>query len=56
MSDPLVNVLRILALLPNVTVRPSAVDFGDYAPVVTGLHAYVTQTCSGHNSGGKLGP
>ena len=37
--DPLLNVLRQLAQLPNVTVRPSALDFGDYAPEVEGLHA-----------------
>jgi hypothetical protein len=37
--DPLLNVLRQLAQLPNVTVRPSALNFGDYAPVVEGLHA-----------------
>ena len=27
--DPLLNTLRKLAALPNVTVRPSALDFGD---------------------------
>jgi len=37
--DPLLNTLRILASLPNVTVRPSALDFGDHAPQVPGLHA-----------------
>jgi hypothetical protein len=37
--DPLLNTLRELAALPNVTVRPSALDFGDLAPVVPGLHA-----------------
>jgi hypothetical protein len=37
--DPLLNVLRQLAALPNVTVRPSALDFGDLPPVVAGLHA-----------------
>jgi hypothetical protein len=37
--DPLLNALRELAALPNITVRPSALDFGDYAPVVAGLHA-----------------
>lgn len=37
--DPLLNALRELAALPNVTVRPSALDFGDLPPVVAGLHA-----------------
>lgn len=37
--DPLLAVLRKLAALPNVTVRPSALDFGDLPPVVAGLHA-----------------
>jgi hypothetical protein len=37
--DPLLNTLRKLATLPNVTVRPSALDFGDSAPVIAGLHA-----------------
>jgi len=37
--DPLLNTLRKLATLPNVTVRPSALDFGDAAPMIAGLHA-----------------
>jgi hypothetical protein len=37
--DPLMNVLRQMAALPNVTLRPSALDFGDLPPVVPGLHA-----------------
>ena len=37
--DPLLNTLRKLASLTNVTVRPSALNFGDYAPFVSGLHA-----------------
>ena len=37
--DPLLGVLRKLAALPNVTVRPSALNFGDNAPTVAGLHA-----------------
>jgi len=37
--DPILNTLRKLAALPNVTVRPSALNFGDAAPVVSGLHA-----------------
>ena len=40
--DPLLNVLRKLATLPNVAVRPSALDFGDAPPVVAGLHAGTT--------------
>ena len=39
MFDPLLNTLRKLAALPNVAVRPSALNFGDDAPVVAGLHA-----------------
>jgi hypothetical protein len=37
--DPILNALRKLAALPNVTVRPSALNFGDLPPVVSGLHA-----------------
>jgi hypothetical protein len=37
--DPLLNTLRQLAALPNVTVRPSTLNFGDQAPAVAGLHA-----------------
>src|SRR5581483_7943609 len=37
--DPLLNTLRELAGQPNVTVRPSALNFGDKAPSVAGLHA-----------------
>jgi hypothetical protein len=44
--DPLLNVLRELAALPNVTVRPSALDFGDLPPVVSGLHAGSTADMS----------
>jgi hypothetical protein len=40
--DPLMATMRKLATLPNVTVRPSALRFGDYAPVVAGLHAGTT--------------
>jgi len=39
MYDPLLGVLRELARLDNVTVRPSALNFGDRPPVVPGLHA-----------------
>jgi hypothetical protein len=37
--DPLLGVLRQLAQLTNVTVRPSALNFGDSAPNIAGLHA-----------------
>jgi hypothetical protein len=37
--DPFLNALRELAALPNVTVRPSALNFGDVPPAVQGLHA-----------------
>jgi hypothetical protein len=40
--DPILNTLRELAQLPNVTVRPSALNFGAYPPVVEGLHAGTT--------------
>jgi hypothetical protein len=47
--DPLLNTLRNLAALPNVTLRPSALNFGDSAPVVSGLHAGSTADSSyGH--------
>jgi hypothetical protein len=41
-SDALLAVLRELATLSNVTVRPSALNFGEYPPVVAGLHAGTT--------------
>ena len=37
--DPLMNTLRKIASLPNASVRPSALNFGEAAPVVSGLHA-----------------
>jgi hypothetical protein len=37
--DPLLGALHKLASLPNVAVRPSALNFGDHAPIVAGLHA-----------------
>jgi protein gp88 len=37
--DPILAALCVLASLPNVVVRPSALNFGDHAPVVSGLHA-----------------
>jgi hypothetical protein len=62
--DPLLNVLRQLASLPNVTVRPSALNFGDHAPMVAGLHAGSTaampdifraQQCPAYEQGGRCG-
>jgi hypothetical protein len=62
--DPLLNVLRQLANLPNVTVRPSALNFGDYAPVISGLHAgstaampdvLRTRQCPAYAQGGHCG-
>jgi hypothetical protein len=44
--DPLLETLRKLAALPNVTVRPSALNFGDSAPVVAGLSAGSTADCA----------
>jgi hypothetical protein len=43
--DPLLQALRELAMLPNVTVRPSALNFGDCPPQVAGLHADTTADC-----------
>jgi hypothetical protein len=37
--NPRVEALRKLAALPNCTIRPSALNIGDYAPQVLGLHA-----------------
>jgi hypothetical protein len=62
--DPLLGILRKLALLPNVTVRPSALNFGDHAPVVAGLHAGSTAAmpdvfraypCPAYKQGGHCG-
>ena len=62
--DPLMGVLRLLANLPNVTVRPSALNFGDYAPQVNGLHAGSTaempdvfraRQCPAYEQGGNCG-
>lgn len=44
--DPMLAALRELASLPNVTVRPSALNFGDLPPVVAGLAAGSTADCS----------
>lgn len=58
--DPLLAVLRALASLPNVAVRPSALNFGDHAPRVTGLHAGSTADapdvafhCPAYRQGGR---
>lgn len=62
--DPLLNTLRQLAALPNVTVRPSALNFGDLAPAVAGLHAGSTagfpdvfraKQCPARNQGNQCG-
>src|ERR1017187_9431427 len=62
--DPLLNVLGQLAQLPNVTVRPSALNFGDHAPQVAGLHAGSTADmpdvfrawqCPAYAQGGRCG-
>jgi len=62
--DPLLNMLRKLAALSNVTVRPSALDFGDSAPVIEGLHAGSTAAmadsarasqCPAPKQGGQCG-
>lgn len=41
------TVIIELATLDNVTVRPSALRFGDVAPVIPGLHAGTTATIDG---------
>jgi Gene product 88 len=62
--DPLLAILRKLATLPNVTVRPSALNFGDHAPVVARLHAGSTAAmpdalrayqCPAHLQGNRCG-
>jgi len=62
--DPLMGVLRRLAALPNVSVRPSALNFGEYAPQVKGLHAGSTAAnpdvmrsyqCPAYHQGGECG-
>jgi hypothetical protein len=61
--DPLLATLRQLASLPNVTVRPSALNFGDLPPVVAGLHAGSTASvnapairqCPAPKHGGQCG-
>jgi hypothetical protein len=44
-SDALYRQLVEMASLPNVTVRPSALNFGEVAPIVKGLHAGTTADC-----------
>jgi hypothetical protein len=60
--DPIMGVLRVLAQLPNVTVRPSALNFGDKAPSVAGLHAgtaasfsdvFLARQCPAYHQGGS---
>jgi hypothetical protein len=62
--DPLMNALRKLAALPNVALRPSALNFGDHAPDITGLHAGSTAQmpdvfrayqCPAHHQGNQCG-
>jgi hypothetical protein len=60
--DPLLETLRQLAGLNNVAVRPSALNFGDSAPIVAGLHAGSTadmtdpfraRECPAYRQGGQ---
>lgn len=62
--DPLLAIMRRIAALPNATVRPSALDFQDYAPNVTGLHAGTSadqpdimraRNCPAKSQGGHCG-
>ena len=62
--DPLLEVLRQLASLPNVTVRPSALNFGDTVPAVAGLHGgstadmpdvFLARQCPAYKQGGNCG-
>ena len=43
---PWVDIIRELAALPNVTIRPSALYFEDPAPIIDGLHAGTTATAT----------
>lgn len=45
---PWVGVIRQLAALPNVTVRPSALHFDDPPPVVAGLAGGTTAAAAGY--------
>lgn len=59
--DPLMAICRKIATLPNATVRPSALNFADAAPVVPGLHAGAaaanldTFQCPAYLQDGKCG-
>ena len=62
--DPLLETLRQLAGLSNVTVRPSALNFGDAAPIIAGLHSGSTAAladasrayqCPAYSQGGNCG-
>ena len=62
--NPRMTYLRMLAALPNVTVRPSALSIGQYAPVVSGLHGgstvnqpdvMRTYQCPAYRQGGHCG-
>lgn len=64
MHDPVMYWLRQLASLPNVTVRPSALRFGEHAPNVVGLHAgttaerpdiFTARQCPAHEQGNQCG-
>jgi len=46
-DDAILGTLRAMAALPNVTIRPSALNFGDDAPVVDGLAAGSTADGAG---------
>lgn len=55
---PWIDVIRELAAIANVTVRPSALRFDDPAPEIDGLHAGSTAarsgyTCPSHEQGNK---
>lgn len=60
--DAVLNTLQRMAKLPNVTVRPSALNFRDKAPSVPGLHAgttadhldvFTTRQCPAYHQGGS---
>ncbi len=46
-QNGMLDILQSLAALPNVTVRPSALFFGEAAPIITGLQAGSTADYSG---------
>lgn len=61
-THPMLVAIRKLATLANVTVRPSALDFGAEPPVVPGLAAGSTSEnanvfpCPAHLQGNQCGP